>query len=231
MNKETTIISSAKNVLKENLKGIFLFGSYIKGGYQEGESDIDSILITKRKATENQLQKIREGAKEVNLSIQCSLTIKEAREKIAKRKNWATWLLLVEGKSLIYKTQEIGRLMIYARKNQPTKKALIAHIKEKDWFEIGPKGYLQKRNRWEQTKGLANHIIRKLQIVVYLEKNKITSNPKEGITLLPKTVSPKEVRVILQAQQKRKALTKRELEKGYTLAQKITLALENASLK
>ena len=50
-----TMINSIKNILKDNMQSIYIYGSYALDDFKLGWSDIDLLVLTKKKIDEDKL--------------------------------------------------------------------------------------------------------------------------------------------------------------------------------
>lgn len=155
-----------------NLASIILFGSVVTNNYIEGKSDIDTIVILKKKGNlDLNKEKIRafEERSEPKLSIQNLMDIKYAKDNLIFGKSWSTYWALVskKGSRILYATSEFKSLKEYLLKNPPKRKITKQHIKEKDKIDL--EKLLPKWKGFIATKYLTFHIRRKLQVLNYFK--------------------------------------------------------------
>lgn len=76
-----TLSNGIQCILKNNLIGLYLFGSLVYGDFNEGSSDIDLVTIVNNSLNKNQLEQIKNLQLEVGLDylkwsdrVECSYT-------------------------------------------------------------------------------------------------------------------------------------------------------------
>src|SRR3989344_4906244 len=126
---------------KDNLASVVLFGSVVTGKYVEGKSDIDTIVLLKKKENLNldeEKKRVFEERTEKNLSIQNLMDLKYAKENLVSGKSWSTyWALASEkGSRILYSTPEFKSLKKYLLKNPPKRGITKLHTEEKDKVDL-----------------------------------------------------------------------------------------------
>lgn len=207
-----------------NLAAVLLFGSYNTGHFREGISDIDSIILFKE--TDNvdfksEPEKLRKELSDVKLSIQHFHTLKDYFDYIQDKGSWASWITVVNGSKVIYKTREFEEFKERLQNNPISKEKLAKYLKQKDKFELD--GYFKERREWDLTKAIFAHIRRKLQVMNYLAGNSPEFDYDTCLTNLNGEVRDKDRLVNLgEAYEKRRALSEDEVKEYVGYAKKLT---------
>lgn len=150
------------------------------GEFVEGKSDIDLIILLKKKNGinfEKEFKNIAEGLKEYNLSIVHLKTINSYEKHIYKKGSWSSWITVINGSKKLYSTKEFKEFRKRLIKRPIPKKKLIEYLKHKDKFEL--KEYLKKDKGRIKAKGFFLHLRRKIQIINYYKTNKIIFDYKK----------------------------------------------------
>lgn len=136
-------------------------------------SDIDALIFLYRIGNLKSQAEIEalQNESRILLSVQQLGTLREARRRIYEGGSWSTWITLVVGSKVIYRTKKFDAFRRSLGKQRLSPKRLINYLKGKDRFELD--GYVGSASGWELTKGLFSHMRRKLQIISYYRGNKL----------------------------------------------------------
>jgi hypothetical protein len=169
----------------DNLAGLLVLGSVNTGNFVEGESDINTMVFVKDLDNLNPKEEIdflTNSLRNERFQSQYFHSLESIVEYLKKRKSFSTYLTITaeDGSKILYSTHEFGDIRKRLRENPFTKKELIEHVKEKDEFEIGEKGYMRnsqtgkyKNRAYRLTQNLFFHLRRKIQIMSFLKTGKL----------------------------------------------------------
>lgn len=207
-----------------NLDAFLVFGSANTGPFLEGKSDIDIIILLKRKNKIN-LEKenlfLFKKFKKEKLKIVHLKTIKDYEKHIYKKGSWASWITVINGSKKILSSKEFEdfrkRLIL---KPIPRKK-LIEYLKHKDKFEL--KGYFKKRKGFILTKAYFSHLRRKIQIINYFQNGKIIFDYEKCLKNIRLEKEEKEkLKKLHEIYKKRMRMSKKQILYYNKLAEKFT---------
>jgi hypothetical protein len=223
MNRERTIINNFKEKYKKNMAAILVYGTYNTGQFLKGTSDIDTIIILKRKLNLDLIkerEKMLNELSNINLSISHFTTLKDYKKHIYEKSSWSSWITLLCGSKIIYSTEELKNLKKYLSTNPIKKEKLISYVKHKDEFELD--GYFKNLSGWDVTKGIFSHLRRKLQIMNYYKNKSIEFDYSRCLNNLPELKHLTKLIKINDLYNKRKLLRKREIPDYIKLAKHLT---------
>ncbi len=176
MNKlENRIVDSFLARYDNNLASIVIVGSYNTGQFVQGASDIDTIILLKRKDKldfEEEQKIMKDKLKDLNFSIQNFSTLRFYRNKIYDEGSWSSWITFLVGSKIIYSTKEFENLRKYFSTHELSKEKVAKYLRNKDKTELD--GYFKERIGWDITKALFAHIRRKLQILNFYSGNELS---------------------------------------------------------
>ncbi len=213
---------------KNNLAAILIFGSANTGHFVKGKSDIDIIILLKKKDKlnfEKEKEDLFKKTRPFNWSIVHFKTLKEYGEHIYKEASWSSWITVILGSEKIYSTKEFLKFKNELIKRPISKKKLKEYLDDKDDVEI--KGYFKRLNGYDLTKSLMSHLRRKLQIITYFKTQKLIFGyekclEKNKLTELEKGCLEKLWNFYI----KRKRLTKEQVKYYTNLAEELTKTIK-----
>ncbi|MAH03872.1 hypothetical protein CMI39_03760 [Candidatus Pacearchaeota archaeon] len=201
-----------KEKYKDNLAAILIFGSANTGEFVEGKSDIDIIIILKRKNKLNYKKEnifLHKKFRKENWSIHHFISIKDYEKYIYKKGSWASWITIIDGSKKIYSTKEFKGFKKRLINKPLLKKSVIKYIKIKD-LRI-KNTYPKSRKGFSLTKGMMQNLRLRMQIIVYFKHKKIIFDYKKCFKILKLTEEDK-ISKICEDYCKRRKLTKKEFE-------------------
>ncbi len=218
------------NRYSNNLSSIILFGSVVTNNYIERKSDIDTIIILKKRYNLNldeEKRKSFEERTEPKLSIQNLIDIKYAKENLIFGKSWSTyWALASErGSQVLYSTPEFKSLKKYFLKNPPKREIIKLHIKEKDKIDL--EKLFPKWKGFLATKYLTFHIRRKLQVLNYFKTGNYIYDFGECLKNLKFNEREQNgLEKLIKSYKNRELLSKKEINSFVKLAYNLTKKIE-----
>ncbi len=218
------------NRYKDNLASVVLFGSVVTNDYVEGKSDIDTIIILKKKGNlDLDKEKISafEERNEPRLSIQNLIDVKQAKENLICGKSWSTYWALAseEGSRILYSTLEFKSLKKYLLKNPPKRDITREHIKEKDKVDL--EKLFPKWKGFLATKYLTFHLRRKLQVLNYFKTGNYIYDFEKCLKNINFNEGEKNnLEKILKHKKNRKLLSKKETDSFIKLSYDLTKKIE-----
>jgi len=220
---EKRIIESSLRKYNENLAAILIFGSYNTGQFVFGISDIDAIILFKRRENidfENEKYELGNELEDIRLKILHFKTLKDYEEHIYNKGSWSSWITVIKGSKILYSTHEFEDFKKRLENNPISKERLKEYIKDKDKFEL--EGYLKESSGWDLTKGLFSHIRRKLQILNYYKGNELNFDYNTCLINLGDINGREKLERLKELYNKRRVLYKKEFESYVKLANLLT---------
>jgi len=209
-----------------NLAAILIFGSANTGHFVEGKSDIDTIILLKRKCKLNFKNEIRylfeiDELQSEKLKILHFKTIKNYEKHIYNEGSWSSWVTVIEGSKKIYSTSYFEKFKERLIKKPISRKKLFEYLKQKDKFEL--KGYFKKTGGFDLTKALMSHLRRKLQIMNYFKTGKIIFDYNACLRNVDLDKSEKvKLTRLYKLYKKRKKLSNEEIKHYKKIAEEFT---------
>jgi len=159
-------INHSKKKFKENLIAIVIYGSYPWKYFDKTKSDYDIFAIFKNKPLRNRKEINKKFPK---ISLQYFCTEKELIEKI-KKGHFSIYVTLLKSAKVLYKTKEYSKFLKELKTIKFSKKKFIKKTIDKTDFELK---VLRNNNGYVGAKCIFPSIRKRLQLLTYVEKNKL----------------------------------------------------------
>ncbi len=211
-----------------NLAAILIFGSANTGHFIEGKSDIDHMIFLKKLDNLDLVKESKflfDNLKPYHFATQYLFTLEGIISHMTRngRKGWSVYITIVgrDGSRVIYSTPEFESLKEKLKENPPTIEDLKKYIKEKDEFEF--EGYFKEIESFNLTKSLMAHLRRKLQIINYLQTNKLIFDYEKCLKNIDVNRKEKEkLERLYNIYAERKSLAKKDIDYYKNLAGEFT---------
>lgn len=110
---------------RDNLAAILIFGSANTGNFIEGKSDIDTILLLKKRDKlnlEKETEFLLKTLKSENFATQYFNTVNGLKKYIRKRTSFSTYITIIakDGSRVLYSTPEFERTKTWLVKHPPS---------------------------------------------------------------------------------------------------------------
>ena len=121
-----------KKRYKNNLAAILILGSTNTGHFVGGKSDIDTIILLKKKNNLNLKKEIKELQKKVKpmkWSIIHFETFASYKKHIYQKGSWSSWITVIAGSKKLYTTKEFEKFRRQLIKKPIPKEKLLEYLK------------------------------------------------------------------------------------------------------
>ena len=159
-----------KDKLGDELAGVLIYGSYVKGYFDPIESDYDVFVLFK-----NDVIDLRDEIKSKfpKISLQLYMSLSELKEKIING-SWNTYIALAYTGQILYTTPELNKFKSGISKFNPDitkftpkqKSMLVEKLKADSKVAYEREGY-------ELNKFLYSSLLRKMQILFFIRTEEI----------------------------------------------------------
>lgn len=152
------------------LAGVIIYGSYVKGYFDPHKSDYDVFVLFKKKVIDLQ-EEIK--LKFPKISLQIYVNLEEFKNKILGG-GWNTYITFIYTGKILYETEDLVKLKKIIADYRPDFRNLdnnkIIALLEKLKADTRES---YKRNHYELNKFLYSSLLRKLQILYYIRNSEI----------------------------------------------------------
>lgn len=152
------------------LAGVIIYGSYVKGYFDPQKSDYDVFVLFKKKVIDLQ-EEIK--LKFPKISLQIYVNLEEFKNKILGG-GWNTYITFIYTGKILYETEDLVKLKKIIADYRPDFRNLdnnkIIALLEKLKADTRES---YKRNHYELNKFLYSSLLRKFQILYYIRNSEI----------------------------------------------------------
>ena len=188
-------INFCKEKYQDNLIAIMVYGSYAWKYFDKKDSDYDIILLFKENAPDK--KSIAKQFKKI--SLQYSLTSDEVLTN-AHLGHFTTYITILKGGRILYKTKEFNKLIRQLRKTNPLDKVIdIAVIEAKSLYL---KKELKRLNKFKAVKWALPSLRKSLQLLTFIRKNRLVWKLNKNLKLNKDVLTKEEILFIKELNKK-----------------------------
>ena len=172
-----------------------VYGSYAWKYFDKKDSDYDIILLFKENAPDK--KSIAKQFKKI--SLQYSLTSDEVLTN-AHLGHFTTYITILKGGRILYKTKEFNKLIRQLRKTNPLDKVIdIAVIEAKSLYL---KKELKRLNKFKAVKWALPSLRKSLQLLTFIRKNRLVWKLNKNLKLNKDVLTKEEILFIKELNKK-----------------------------
>jgi len=188
-------LNFCKEKYQDNLIAIMVYGSYAWKYFDKKDSDYDIILLFKENAPDK--KSIAKQFKKI--SLQYSLTSDEVLTN-AHLGHFTTYITILKGGRILYKTKEFNKLIRQLRKTNPLDKVIdIAVIEAKSLYL---KKELKRLNKFKAVKWALPSLRKSLQLLTFIRKNRLVWKLNKNLKLNKDVLTKEEILFIKELNKK-----------------------------
>ncbi len=227
-NIENRIVNTCIKRYGNNLAAVLIFGSYNTGKFVKGISDINLIILFKKKNSikfQSEYDILYHNLfADIPVSITHFRIIEDYRRHIYGEGSWSSWITVINGSKAIYSTKEFELFRQKLLEKPILGAHLLSYLLHKDEIEL--KGYFKRIREWDLTKAIFFYIRRKLQVINYLNGNNLEFDYQKSLRNIKHIEHEKELSRLSDLYYGRKNLTNKKINSYYEIAHKLTYLIK-----